>query len=133
MQRPSCGVCHFCNTRRPADLTLADFWGWEKTDAGINSDNKGLSLVLVNTPKGMRVFEDVKSMFHTINPKLEDCLQTHLKEPTLPNSHDNQFKTDYEKYGFEYIMKKYGNVGWRYKVRKYSKKIYNKINKMVNK
>ncbi len=129
MQRPSCGVCHFCNTRRPADLTLADFWGWEKTDEDINSDNKGLSLVFVNTPKGMKVFEDVRAMFYTINPKLEDCMQTHLKEPTLPNPHDNQFKADYEKYGFEYVMKKYGNLGWRYKLKKYSTRIYNKLKK----
>lgn len=131
MQRPSCGVCHFCNTRRPADLTLADFWGWEKTDESINSDNKGLSLVLVNTPKGMKVFEDVKTMFYTINPKLEDCMQTHLKEPTLPNPHDEQFKNDYEKYGFEYIMKKYGNIGWRYFLKKNIKRIINRVNKIV--
>lgn len=130
MQRPSCGICHFCNTRRPADLTLADFWGWEKTDVTINSDDKGLSLVLINTQKGKKVFEDVKSIFQIIEPKLENCLQNHLRRPTLPNPHDKQFKNDYEKYGFEYVMKQYGNIGWKYKLKAILKRTINTLNKL---
>lgn len=118
MQRPSCGICYFCNTRRPADLTLADFWGWENTDCEINKDNKGLSLVLVNSKKGENVFSDVKSRFNMIHPKLEDCMQSHLKEPKKPNKSDSKFKMDYEKHGFEYVMKKYGNIGLRYKIKR---------------
>lgn len=30
MFRKSCGKCHFANTKRPSDITIADFWGWEK-------------------------------------------------------------------------------------------------------
>jgi hypothetical protein len=30
MFRHSCGECHYTNLRRTADITLADFWGWEK-------------------------------------------------------------------------------------------------------
>lgn len=51
MFRHSCGKCHFANTQRPSDITIADFWGWEKTDPEFNKDNKGVSLVLVNTEK----------------------------------------------------------------------------------
>ena len=32
MFRLSCGKCHFANTRRPSDITLGDFWGWERFD-----------------------------------------------------------------------------------------------------
>lgn len=49
--RYSCGKCHFCNTRRPSDITIADYWGWQKTDPNINKDDKGVSLVFVNTEK----------------------------------------------------------------------------------
>ena len=70
MLRESCEHCHFTNTRRPSDLTLADFWGWERTGANINSDNKGLSLVLVNTPKGKEIFESTINKFHVITPTL---------------------------------------------------------------
>jgi coenzyme F420-reducing hydrogenase beta subunit len=118
MQRPSCGICHFCNLRRNGDLTLADFWGWEKTADTMNHDNKGLSLILCSTPKGKRVFEEVYGQINFFEPKLEDCIQNHLKAPTKAKSTDSQFQKDYELRGFEYIRKKYGNVGWRYQIKK---------------
>lgn len=119
MQRPSCGNCHYCNLRRPGDLTLADFWGWQKTGNHINDDDKGLSLVLVNTPTGKRIVEDVKEQFYIFEPTLQDCLQGHLKEPTLPNPYSQQFKLDYEDKGFEYVLKKYGNITTRYKLKRF--------------
>lgn len=33
-----------------SDLTIADFWGYRATDIPV--DDKGLSLVCINTPKG---------------------------------------------------------------------------------
>lgn len=59
--RHSCGICHYTNLQHPSDITLADFWGWEKTDANLNLDDKGISLVLVNTTKGQKWFEAVKN------------------------------------------------------------------------
>ncbi|KAA6327270.1 NAD(P)H-quinone oxidoreductase subunit I [termite gut metagenome] len=29
--RPSCEICRYTNIYRPSDITIADFWGWEKT------------------------------------------------------------------------------------------------------
>lgn len=52
MFRHSCGICHFANLQRPSDITIGDFWGWERVDPHFNADNKGVSLVLVNTRKG---------------------------------------------------------------------------------
>lgn len=131
MQRPSCGVCHFCNLRRPADLTLADFWGWERTGSHINDDNKGLSLVLVSTPKGKTVFDNVKDRLNIIEPRLEDCMQGHLKEPTPPNRHDRQFQKDYEAKGFEYVLRKYGNVGFLYKARRLAARIKSRLKRIL--
>lgn len=51
MFRLSCGVCPFACQQRPSDLTIGDFWGWEKVDAGFNADNRGVSLLLINTEK----------------------------------------------------------------------------------
>ncbi len=117
MLRPSCGECHYCNLRRTGDLTLADFWGWEKTGSHINDDDKGLSLVLVNTQKGKDVFNTVKNQFEVIEPRLEDCLQTHLRVPASLNPMSEKFKADYSEHGFNYVLKKYGNVGLRHKLK----------------
>ena len=118
MLRPSCGECHYCNLRRTGDLTLADFWGWEKTGSHINDDDKGLSLVLVNTPKGKSVFETEKNRFELIEPDLEDCIQPHLKEPTKINPLASSFEKDYAKHGFNYVLKKYGDAGLRNKAKR---------------
>ncbi len=119
MFRPSCGKCHFANTKRPSDITLADFWGWEKTDPNINKDDKGVSLILVNTEKGREIFEAIKDRMTVIPANLEDCLQPNLQHPSVPHPKCAEFEKDYAHKGFEYAMKKYGNIGWKYKARKF--------------
>lgn len=127
MFRHSCGKCHFCNTTRPSDITIADFWGWEKTDPNINKDDKGVSLVLVNTPKGREIFEAVKDKLDTIPAELENCLQPNLQHPSVIHPKRMDFERDYVKHGFKYVMYKYGDSGWRYKVKKLKQRLKNKI------
>ena len=118
MFRHSCGVCPYTNTRRPSDITLADFWGWEKTDPTFNADDKGVSLVLINTEKGRKLFEAVKDNMNIIPVKLEDCLQPNLQHPSIIHPKRMAFEREYAQKGFEYVMKKYGDMGWRYRVRR---------------
>lgn len=56
--RPS---CHACNSKglRISDFTIADFWGIETVAPKMN-DRKGVSLLLVNTPKGEEVLSAIK-------------------------------------------------------------------------
>ena len=131
MFRPSCGKCHYANTKRPSDITIADFWGWEKTDPNINADNKGVSLVLVNTEKGRELFEAVKDQMTVIPAKLEDCLQPNLCRPSAIHPKHEAFERDYKWYGFEYIMKRYGGMGWRYKVKRVLGKIVRTVKRIV--
>lgn len=107
MFRPSCGKCHFANTKRPSDITIADYWGWEKTDPNINKDDKGVSLILVNTEKGREIFDAIKDRMTIIPAKLEDCLQANLQHPSVFNPKWKSFEKDYERKGFEYVYKKY--------------------------
>ena len=115
MFRHSCGKCHYTNTKRPSDITIADFWGWEKTDPDINKDDKGVSLILVNTEKGHKLFDVVKDRMAVIPAKLEDCMQPNLRHPSPINDHRDKFEKAYKKYGFEYVYYRYGNIGpvWR--------------------
>lgn len=116
MFRYSCGKCHFTNTQRPSDITIADFWGWEKTDSEFNKDNKGVSLVLVNTEKGRSLFEEANKDLDIIPAKMEDCLQPNLRHPSVIHPKRMMFERDYQRKGFLYVMKRYGNCGWRHKV-----------------
>ena len=134
ISRKSCGNCHFCNLHRPSDLTLADFWGWERTGTNINDDDKGLSLVLVNTEKGKELFNAVSNQLILVNSSLENSLQPRLERPSLLNPQWISFKEDYISNGFSYVFHKYGNVGWRYKLKSlkaYGKRLYSKILKTL--
>ena len=127
MFRKSCGKCHFANLHRPSDITIADFWGWEKIDANFNADNKGCSLVLLNTEKGRKLFEAVKDRMNTIPADLKECLQPNMLHPSEIHPKRDLFEKEYASKGFKYVFYKYGEEGWRYKFNK----IINKIKRTI--
>lgn len=132
MFRHSCGVCHFTNLKRPSDITLADFWGWEEAVPGFNDDDKGVSLVLCNTPKGRVLFETIKSKLDAIEVPVEKCLQPNLQHPSAIHLKRLEFENAYSKRGFDYIMKQYGDIGWRYKVRTLKGRIKKTITSLIH-
>ena len=131
MFRPSCGKCHFANTKRPSDITIADYWGWEKTDPDINKDDKGVSLILVNTEKGREIFDAVKDRMTVIPAKLENCMQPNLQHPSVFNPKWESFEKDYERKGFEYVMKKYGQDNCKKKLHKWVGRIKKEIKQIL--
>lgn len=113
MLRPACGRCHFTNIHRPSDITLADFWGWEKIDKNLNGDNKGVSLLLVNTLKGKEWFDCIGESINSIKITIAQCLQPQLEKPTELSPLSEKFKNDFIKYGFSYVSRKYIKTNWR--------------------
>ncbi len=57
--RPSCYACSFKDLVRGSDITLADFWGVKNVMPEI-SDDKGVSLVFINSEKGKWIFKEIK-------------------------------------------------------------------------
>jgi coenzyme F420-reducing hydrogenase beta subunit len=74
--RPSCYACPYRNLNRQSDLTLADFWGIQHIFPDMD-DDKGTSLVLVNSAKG-------KAAFDVVSADMK-CRQTDLREAVLYN------------------------------------------------
>ena len=133
MFRHSCGKCKYTNLKRPSDITIADFWGWEKTDPAFNADDKGVSLVLCNTEKGRKIFEAISDRMDIIPAELENCLQPNLQKPSDIHPLRMDFEKDYESKGFEYVMKKYGDIGWRYKVKRILSRIKRVVKRIIGK
>lgn len=113
MFRPSCKVCHFANLVRPSDLTLADFWGWQNWNPSLNIDDKGISLVLCNTEKGKQLFHDISTMATIEEVDIFKCLQPNLQHPSRFSTEYLQFEKDYKRFGFKYVARKYGDVGYK--------------------
>lgn len=126
--RKSCEVCPYTNLKRPSDITIADFWGWEKVVPDFNYDNNGVSLILINTQKGMNIFKFIQNKMNLKAVDINNCLQYNLKSPTIANPKRDTFELDYKRKGFKYIYYKYGKDGWRYKSTEIIQKIINKLN-----
>ena len=60
--QPACYDCKFQSFPRGADITLADFWGIQKKYPDYD-DNKGTSLVLINSEAGRGLFSAAGSRF----------------------------------------------------------------------
>lgn len=131
MLRESCGKCYFANIFRPGDISIGDFWGYEKTDADINKDNKGVSLILVNTEKGLNIFNRIKSKMVIIPAKPENCLQPNLMHPSSIHPKRLQFEHEYVNYGFNYVLNKYTKESFLIKLMKRVRCIKHKLKLII--
>jgi coenzyme F420-reducing hydrogenase beta subunit len=105
--RESCYKCPFANTDRIEDITIGDFWGWEKAVPEFNMDNKGVSLVLVNNSKGRDLFEKSENELIYTSVSLGSCLQRNLSQPTPRPADRDSLEKGYARLGFKYIEKNY--------------------------
>ncbi len=112
MFRPSCSKCRYANFNRPSDITLADFWGIDKAVENFN-DNKGVSLIIINTEKGKKIFDAISKDLNYRESNKKDCLQPNLEHPSAFSKSTEDFWTDFNQKGIEYVMKKYGSLNFK--------------------
>ena len=129
--RNSCSKCHYSNVIRPSDITIGDFWGWEKVVPDFNKDDRGISLVFCNTEKGYKLFQSILDSINYIEVPVEKCLQPNLIAPSIPHPKREQLEKDYSLHGFDYVAKHYGNKNFSYKCRILLSKIYRTSKKLI--
>lgn len=82
--RPSCYNCKFRSGKSGSDITLADFWGFEEFSNKWN-DDKGVSLVLVNTSKGKFMIEECNvDLFASSYENAIKGNKSIIEDPNLP-------------------------------------------------
>lgn len=66
--RPACHVCAFKGGRKEGDITMGDMWGFEQICPDMY-DDKGLSLLFINSAAGERMFDAVqdKMIYRAVN------------------------------------------------------------------
>jgi len=102
--RPSCFECKYKCISRLGDVTIADYWGIDKAIPGFN-DNKGVSLVLVNTEKGLHLFDEAKIDVEWKEAALKDSMQNSLRVCYQEPFERKQFWINYQKNGFSGYLK----------------------------
>ncbi len=122
--RENCYSCKYATKNRVSDILMADFWGIEKSNPDF-VDNKGVSLVMVNTEKGRTHFEKCKDFLEIREESYENAAR---KNPSLsfpakaPGSVDDFWKT-YKNRGFIGVARKYG----RYRPERYVMRFIKRI------
>lgn len=98
--RESCYSCKYASIgKRLAEITIADFWGIEKFNSKFY-DKSGVSLCIVNNPKGSKVFNDLKDKFKITNSNVDEAIKynLNLKRPTSRPKIRDYIYNDIDKY-----------------------------------
>jgi len=105
--RPACYQCRYANIDRSGDITLGDFWGIGELAPFHHSTRNGISLVLVNTEKGRRLFEASSSKFFSEERTLDEAKhnRTKLSHPLPKPRNREQFFADYQRLEYEELAK----------------------------
>lgn len=128
--RPSCHACRFSRLPRVADISMGDFWGVDKHHPDWN-DDKGLSLILVQTEKGQKAFEACSDELTIHQADLDTAIQSNpcIRSSVAPGKRREAFFVDLERLPFEKMIKKYmmrPSLGQRA-----FNRVFNKIKRMV--
>lgn len=101
--RENCHQCPYAQSARLGDFTIGDFWGlgaYEKTHFKIR---EGVSLVLVNTLRGERLWNSVKGRFDTEERALEEAIagNSNLRVPSARPPRKDLFLLTYKQRGLD--------------------------------
>lgn len=90
--RPSCHNCPSKNLRGGSDITIADYWGVSSKLPEMD-DDKGTSLVLVNTEKGARAFSALAEKIIVKESDFEHAVAVNpaIVRPTTPHRNRDRF------------------------------------------
>ena len=106
--RDSCYQCNFKKKNRLSDFTLADFWGIDNIDKSMN-DDKGISLVVVNSNKGKELFEKLKENLEYKEVNFDDAIKYNMNmvSSVKMNKNREKFFNDLDKNDLDSLVKKY--------------------------
>lgn len=119
MLRHSCSACPYHLHNRKADLTVADFWGVGEVLPDMDGD-AGTSMVICNTAAGDHLLAEAEPQLYIRKADVSgDFLlrkNPNLLGPSKFYKDRERFECEYGRYGFVHVARKWGDMGWRYKV-----------------
>lgn len=103
--RKSCYHCQYSNQKHLADITLADYWGVKKYSPEEN-DEKGLSLILINSKKGKNLIKNISDQIDMKPLSLDKARYVYKKHDNYKEDKRNEFFKEYINNGYTSAMKK---------------------------
>ena len=104
--RENCFNCRYSKHERCSDITIGDFWGLGKNS--MLNKYRNVSVLLLNTVKGEKLFEMTKIKFINEERPLSEAFKNpHFNRPAQKPKGWDKIRRDYHKHGYEYIFKNY--------------------------
>ena len=128
--RPVCHQCEYAGFPRVADFSIADFWGIENIMPDFY-DNKGTSMIVINTQKALDKFEEIKTSFDYRESNVVDAFKNNHKKPSRRNAKREQFWNDYKSKGYLYVVRKYASYSALGKIKLQAKFKIKRIVKII--
>lgn len=104
--RESCFNCYYKKADRVSDITIGDFWRIENNDKEYD-DDKGVSLVKINTEKGNKYFELCRDRLTIREYPFATCIQPALNHNYKEPSNRKQFWDEYNGDNILQLAEKY--------------------------
>lgn len=73
--RKSCHQCRFACIERLGDITMADYWGYVSDKDELQDEDKGVSMAIVNTQKGVGIYSTVSHRLNTYERTLKNAMR----------------------------------------------------------
>lgn len=125
--RESCYNCPYSSPyRRYADITLGDYWGLDKVMPEF-CHQKGISLLMVHTQKGEKLFNQIADRIDYRKTSVQDCLQPNLREPSKMPENRDVFLQIYNEKGYQKAYKMICPDSFVEKLRQIKRRISSKI------
>lgn len=110
MSRPSCYGCPYARRERVADVTLGDLWGVHLYCPDLYNDDRGASLVVCNTRKGLAAVEAAAPLMSPFRElSMEDAVryQGPMRGPIKENPDRAAFMLDLQGLGYQALTRKW--------------------------
>lgn len=122
--RPSCYECNFKTLHRQSDITLADFWGIQNILPEMD-DNKGTSLIFVNSDRGYSIFEKIKNniLYKGVNINQAVLYNSSAIKSVEDNQKRESFFKEIDQVPFDKLVKKYCSDSLLVRLKRKSKSI----------
>ncbi len=126
--RPSCYDCRFKSLSRESDITLADFWGIQNILPQMD-DDKGTSLVFINSEIGQTLFEEIKDgmLYQEVDINEAVKYNSAAIKSSRPNKNREKFFKDLSSLSFDRLVKMYCTDKLSIRAKKFLKSILKKI------
>ena len=109
--RSSCYNCEAKNFKSNSDISLADYWGVQNKHPEFD-DDKGVSLILVNSEKGKSIFNKISNNLEVITTELDYAISHNpcIVRPVKYNDKREKFFKKLNNNNLEQLIDKYTKV-----------------------